>query len=613
MNLKKSLGLMDVFSIATGAMISSGLFILPGMAFERAGPAVAFSYLLAGLLAATGLLSIAELTTAMPKAGGDYFFVSRGMGPAVGTVAGLLTWFALSLKAAFALVGMTLFARLVLPIDAHVVGIGLCVFFVALNVFGVREAARLQVGLVVALLAIMAVYVIRGVPAVEVQRFEPFAPQGLRAVFATAGFVFISYGGLLKVASVSEEVRNPARTVPLGMTLSLVVTCVLYVLMIFVTVGVLRPEVLSGSPTPITDGARAFMGGAGALALGIAATLAFLTTANGGIMAASRYLFAVSRDGLLPAPLGRVGTRSGTPYVALIVTGALVSGALFVKLDVLVQAASAVLMTTYMLANLAIIILRESRVQNYRPSFRAPLYPWIQLAGLTGLSFVILEMGESAFLTVAALAVGGFLVYRFYGRARSQKESALLHLVQRITAKELVTGSLEEELKEIIRERDDTPEDWFDRLVERSAVIDSREAITSGEFFRLVAERMASRIDVDEETLMERLAARERAGSTVLVPGLAIPHIIVEGEGIFDLLLARSRAGISFPGEKAPVHTAFVLVGTLDERTTHLRALSAIAQIVQEHDFDRRWAAADSEKALRDVVVLGKRRRGEAG
>lgn len=105
MKLKKELNLLDVFCIASGAMISSGLFILPGLAHAQAGPAVVVSYLLAGLLAMTGVLSIAELATAMPKAGGDYFFITRGMGPAAGTVAGLLSWLSLSLKSSFALVG----------------------------------------------------------------------------------------------------------------------------------------------------------------------------------------------------------------------------------------------------------------------------------------------------------------------------------------------------------------------------------------------------------------------------------------------------------------------------------------------------------------------------
>ena len=105
-SLRKGLGLAHVFAIASGAMISSGIFVLPGLAFARSGPAVIFAYLGAGLLAGCGMLSIAELSTAMPKAGGDYFFVARGLGPAAGTVSGLLSWFSLSLKSAFALAGM---------------------------------------------------------------------------------------------------------------------------------------------------------------------------------------------------------------------------------------------------------------------------------------------------------------------------------------------------------------------------------------------------------------------------------------------------------------------------------------------------------------------------
>src|SRR6056297_2050626 len=96
--LRRHLGLLEVFCIASGAMISSGIFVLPGLAHAQAGPAVVVSYLLAGLLALVGLLNVAELATAMPRAGGDYFFITRTLGPAVGTIGGLLTWFSLSLK-----------------------------------------------------------------------------------------------------------------------------------------------------------------------------------------------------------------------------------------------------------------------------------------------------------------------------------------------------------------------------------------------------------------------------------------------------------------------------------------------------------------------------------
>ena len=610
MKLKKDLTLIHVFCIASGAMISSGLFILPGLAHARAGPAVVVSYFLAGLLAATGLLSMAELATAMPKAGGDYYFITRAMGTGVGTVAGLLNWFSLSLKSAFALVGMAAFASLIAPIDPRVTGAALTVLFVAVNLCGAREAARLQVALVLGLFALMLLYVVRGVPEVSVQRFEPFAPGGLRAIFSTAGFVFVSYGGLLKVASVAEEVKRPGRTIPLALILSLLVVGIFYTLMVVVTCGVLDRAELNSSLTPISDGAAAFMGRGGRIALSIGAILAFVSTANAGILAASRYLLALSSDGLLPAPLGKISARFGAPYVAIMVTGGLMIIALFLKLDALVKVASTALILSYILSNLSIIVLRESRVQNYRPTFRAPLYPWVQIAGIIGLVFVLVEMGEEAFLISAVLVVLGFVTFWFYGRSRANRESALLHLVQRITARELVTGSLEAELKQVIRERDEIEEDRFDRLIEQCIVLDIEESMDADGLFGLVAKELADRVKMGAPELLELLKAREQESGTVLRPGLAIPHIVVNGEHVFDVLLVRARPGISFAVDEPPVQAAFVLVGSADERNYHLRALAAIAQIVQDPDFERSWMAAYKAQALRDIILLGKRRRG---
>ena len=186
--LKRGLGLAHVFCIASGAMISSGIFILPGLAYAKAGPAVIISYLLAGLLAIPGMLSIAEMTTAMPKAGGDCFTIMRSMGPGVGTVAGLLSWFSLSMKTAFALVGISVFAVAVVHVDPHVVAIAGCLFFLGINILGVKEAGGLQVLLVIGLLGLMTLYIILGLPGVNLENFDPVAPKGLTSVFFTAGF-----------------------------------------------------------------------------------------------------------------------------------------------------------------------------------------------------------------------------------------------------------------------------------------------------------------------------------------------------------------------------------------------------------------------------------------
>jgi amino acid transporter/mannitol/fructose-specific phosphotransferase system IIA component (Ntr-type) len=607
--LKKELGLLGVFAIATGAMISSGLFILPGFAHAKAGPSVVVSYFLAGILASIGVLSMAELATAMPKAGGDYFFISRSMGTAVGTIAGLLSWFSLSLKSAFALVGMAAFAQLSMPIDGRIVALVLAVVFIGLNIIGVKEAARLQVALVIALLILLLLYIVQGLPEVNVRNFEPFTPKGLVATFSMVGFVFVSYGGVLKIVSVAEEIKQPGRIIPQGMILSLLVVTVLYTLVVFITSGVLPADQLDNSLTPISDSAAVFMGRTGQIALIVAAILAFLTTANAGIMSASRYLLALSRDRQLPANVHRIGTRTNTPYVAILITGGVVIMAIFVKLNILVEAASLVFMLSFILSNLSVIVLRESRLQSYRPKFRSPLYPWLQILGIVGLVFVILEMGEEAFFISVGLIIVGFCIYWCYGRKRTQTESALIHLIRRITAKELVNSSLDGELRDIVRERDNIVGDQFDRMVEKSIILDLDRHMTLEEFTTLAAEKLAERLNMDSSVLLDLLLAREKESSTVLNPTLAIPHVVIEGEKKFYILIARSREGVEFSEQAQYVHAIFMLLGSRDLRNQHLRTLSAIAQVAMEKQFEQRWLAARDSEAIRNMILLSARTR----
>jgi APA family basic amino acid/polyamine antiporter len=607
--LKRGLNLLDVFCIASGAMISSGIFILPGLAHAQAGPAVIFSYLIAGFLSLPGMLSIAEMTTAMPRAGGDCFTIIRSMGPAIGTIAGLLSWFSLSMKSAFALVGMSVFTILIVNIDIHIIALLFCLIFVVINLIGIKEAGRTQVFLVVGLFALMILYVIRGFPAVDIQRLVPFAPRGLAAIFSAAGFVFVSYAGLLKIASVAEEIKNPSRNIPLGMILSLLVVSILYTLIVLVTAGVLDADKLHKSLTPISDGAGAFMGSWGKIALSIAAILAFLSTANAGIMTAARSLVPLSRDGLFPEIFGRVNQKFRTPHNALFLTGFFIIISLFLKLKILVEAASVVLVLTNILSCMSVVILRESRLQNYRPNFRAPFYPWLQIVGILGLGFLIFEIGKEALIISVILIASGFFTYWFYGRIRAGREYAMLHLIGRITARELTTRLLETELKEIIRERDDITEDRFDQVIENAVVIDIDRVISAEDFFKLAADAMAVRLKVEPDVLLKLLSDREKESSTVLNSYLAIPHIVIEGEHTFDILLARCREGIIFSETAPKVHAVFVLVGTRDERNFHLHALAAIAQIIHGPDFQKRWMAARNKEALRDVILLGKRKR----
>ena len=608
-SLHKSLGLLHVFAIASGAMVGSGLFILPGMAHAMAGPGVILSYVLAGLLATTGMLSMVELATAMPKAGSDYFIITRGFGAGIGSIAGMLSWFSLSLKSAFAIVGMATFARMLLPFPGLLTGVVLAVLFVGLNILGVHQAARAQTIMVIGLYALLLLYVAVGFSHTRVELFTPFAPRGATGIFFAAGFVFISYGGLLKVASVAEEIRDPGRVMPLGLTLALLAVTVLYALTVMVTSGIMDSAQLDGSLTPISDGGRILLGEFGLAAMSIAAVLALVSTANAGIMAASRYLLAMSRDGLVPPVLSKLNTRFKTPHTAISLTGGLVLLSLFLPLKLLVEAASCVLMLTYVLCCLSVIVLRESGLENYRPLFKAPLYPWLQVAGILGIGFVLAELGIEAFVISATLVLTAFLVFWFYGRKQYARESALLHLITRLTDYELVEGELETELKEIIRERDHIVVDRFDRLVRRAPLLDLSGPLTQEEFFDAAAERLAPRLGMARARLAEDLHRKEQRNSTVLSPFIASPYVAIEGSERFEMLVARVREGIDFGPEAEAVRAAFVFAGTADERSFHFRALAAIAQVAMVEDFEHRWLEAKDEQGLRDLILLAERKR----
>jgi len=607
--LKKELGLIHIFCITSGAMISSGLFVLPGLAYEKAGPAIILSYLIAGLLALPGMLSLVEMTTAMPKAGADCYGIIRSMGPGIGTVAGLLSWFSLATKSAFALIGLSLLAVTFVNVNIYVIAIAGCLIFLTINLVGVKEAGVLQLILAGILFFIMTFYIIRGVPFVEVQRFEPFAAKGIVPVFSVAGYVFISYAGLLKLASMAEEIRNPSKNIPLGMLVTLSVVTIFYFLMIFVTVGVLDGKVLSGSLTPISDGANAFMRLPGKTIITIAAFMAFLTTANAGIMTSARSFVPLSRDKLFPGIFARIHPRFGTPYYALFLTGAFVIISFFLRLEILVEAASIALILTNVLSCFAVIILRESGVQNYRPTFRTPLYPWLQIIGIISFGFILLEMGGEAYIITIILSLAGFSAYWFYGRKRVKGEFAMLHLVERITNRELVTGTLEEELRELSLERDEVTLDRFDKIVKKCPVLDIKEKIGLGELFKRAAEELAESVGVDSKDIYKALKKKEEENSTVITPDLAVPHIITEGNHKFEILLARSKEGIRFSDSAQSVHAIFFLIGTRDERNFHLYSLSAIAQVAGDQEFMNRWMKARDKQGLRDVVILGKRLR----
>lgn len=607
--LKKNLGLLDVFCLAAGAMISSGLFVLPGIAFAHAGPAMILSYILASIFMIPTMFAKAELVTAMPKSGGDYFFVERSLGPLAGLYAGLLNWLSDALKTAFALVGIGAIGLQFFPEIGQwglkSIAIAFGVLFTVINIVSVKSVGRLQVVLVFGLISILGLDIAAGIPKVSVTNYSPFFITDFKAVFAVAGMVFISYGGLTKVASVAEEVRKPSRNLPLGMFLAAFIISLIYIVVVFVTVGTVDPKILAGTLVPISESAKSTLGYWGMFLIDVASLLAFITTANAGVLSASRSPMAMSFDGLIPAVFGKMSSRFATPYVAILFTsGFIIAVIALLTIEELVKTASTMMLLLFVLVNVAIIIMRESRIQSYRPSFKSPFYPWLHIFAIILYGFLIVEMGSLPMLLTGGFGLVAGFWFIFYIWRRINRESAFVYLVKSITSKAIQRSGLEDELRQISLERGGVELDRFDHILTNALILDLKGRKTADELFHEMARVLSRRLNLEEAELYRKFIDRERESSTVIHPGLAIPHVIIDGQNHFDVLLVRCLEGVVFSELHPPVKTVFALIGTLDERNFHLRALMRIAHLVEHPEFEKRWLKAKGIEQLRDVVLL---------
>lgn len=607
--LKKAVGAFGVFSIASGAMISSGIFILPGLAYSIAGPGLYISYLIAGVFGFIGILSMIELATAMPKAGGDYYYINKSFGPLIGSISGLLGWFALSLKSAFAIFGIAEILYISFSFPTLASGLILTLLFVTLNIIGAKEAALFQNILVIVLLLLMTVFISAGIPQIAPERLRLSGEFELKSVILTSGFVFISFGGLLKAANISEEVKNPKRDLPLGMIASIIVVTVLYVVMVVVMTGTLEPEVFAKSLTPVADSAQRILGSFGYGIILIASTLAFFTTANAGIMAASRYPLALSQDHLIPKVLGGVSEKTGTPIGAVVLTGVLIFLSLQLPLEVLVKSASTVILSSYVLTNLAVIIFRESRLANYSPTFKAPLYPWLQILSISLFIFFIADLGLAAIELSLGLLSLGVLTYFVYGRRKSRKDSALMHVMKRIVDRKLLDGSLEDDFREIVLHRDTVDESTLDKLIQEAPFLDVSGSCDFRALLNLLAGSLAEQFTMTEEEVIASYLTRQEESNTAISEFLALPHIVLEGNTPIFLQIVRAKEGIFFSPEQKEVKAVFFLAGTKAARTLHLHTIASIASLISRPNFESAWTAAETEEELRTLLLLNEQTR----
>ena len=436
--LERSLGAVSVIAISMSSMLGSGIFVLPGLAAAKTGPSVWLAYVLAGLCVFPAAACKAELATAMPTSGGTYVYIDRIFGPLAGTVAGMALWLSMLTKSAFALVGFGTYLIALSDLPVKPTASVLLVAIMALNVLGVQKVGKAQTAVVFVAVVVLIGLIGFGVGDIERENLRGGLVHGPGGLLAATGFVFVAYNGVTKVAAIAEEVKNPERNIPLGMLGSLFFVVILYAALALTLVGVVPHEQLGTDLHPIYTLASRVGGrwvAAGAAVLGV---ITMTSMANSGLLAASRFPFAMARDRLLPDVLKDVHRRFLTPVPAILLTGITMMVALWL-LDVerLAKMASGLVIMLFITVNLSVVVFRESGVHWYQPKYRSPLYPWLQAFGvLAGLALLV-SLGPLVLFGASLVVIPGLGLFLFYGRRRTVRVGVV---GQRARRAELLQG-----------------------------------------------------------------------------------------------------------------------------------------------------------------------------
>ena len=417
--LERKLVLSSVIAISIGGMLGSGIFVLPGIAAAQTGSSLWLAYLCAAICILPAVLSKSELVTAMPSSGGDYVYIERTLGPLIGTISGIGLWLSLLLKSSFALVGFGAYLLIVINISPYY--IKYCSLFalfliMILNILGVKKVGKVQLVIVTISLVSLISLLFLGIPEVNKEHLGSFITNGTNGFISTIAFVYISYAGVTKVAAIAGEVKNPIKNLPRAMMYSLIIISTIYVAISYALVGNIPLEFLKDDIRPIYTLSELFLGEWFAYTIAIVGVITLISMANSGVLASSRFPFAMAKDKLLPKNLMKVNKKYLTPINTILLT-CFVMGIFILFLDVesIAKLASAFMVTMFITVNFCVIILRETAVQWYKPTYKSPLYPYTQLFGILSGLILLFYLGWMPIIAVLIIGIIGVIIFYFYG------------------------------------------------------------------------------------------------------------------------------------------------------------------------------------------------------
>ncbi len=438
--LDRSIGLWGATGIGVGAIVGGGILALAGVAFAATGPGAMVAFALNGVIAALTALSFAELASTFPESGGPYTFAKKTLSSEAAFMVGWVVWLASIVAAVLYALGFASFASFAVVHLWKLVGDSapawiesrsglLAMAILATSAYTLllyRKASGGGMGATIGKVVVFLVLIAAGLwalldePAASLaDRLTPFFPGGTIGLFQAMGYTFIALQGFDLIAAVGGEVRDPSRTIPKAMFLSLGAALVIYMPFLFViaTVGVAPGNSITAlsaadPATVVASAARTYLGAFGFWMVIVAAILSMLSALHANLLAASRVALTMARDRSLPHALGDLHRAKGTPAIAIVVTSLMVVIILVLVPDVPVAGAvsSLIFLVSFALAH-GINILMRQRGGGSAVAFRVPGFPLVPIVG--GLACVGLALYQGFVVPSAGLIAVLWLGFGF--------------------------------------------------------------------------------------------------------------------------------------------------------------------------------------------------------
>jgi amino acid transporter/nucleotide-binding universal stress UspA family protein len=435
----RDLGLFDATMIGVGAMIGAGIFVLTGIAAGVSGPASILAFALNGAVTLLTAFAYAELASAIPRAGGGYSYVRLAFPGAMGFISGWMLWFAYTVACSLYALGFAgyfweVFHKYMPGLTESVFGVAgeyvpialvtllVSFIFLRLNIRGAQVTGLAENTLTMAKLVVLGIFVayglkkIFGAPAESAAGFTPFFPLGASGVVVAMGLTFIAFEGYDLIATVAEEIKEPEKNIPRATFIALAVTIVMYLLILFVSLGAISVDGMASweflgkyGETAIVRAAEQFMPAFGVAVIVVGGLLSTMSALNATILAASRVAFSMARDRWLPKKISHIDPVRRTPKFAIIVTGViLLAMAVALPIETVGSAASLIFLLTFALVNLSVIALRRKSPEIER-KYRVPFYPLTPILGI--ILNVFLALYQFTFQPIAWYITIGWIVF----------------------------------------------------------------------------------------------------------------------------------------------------------------------------------------------------------